>query len=194
MNSLECVKKKIATAIALSDVPEDPVHSKNVLKWVLRLDPKADTSLQIAALGHDIERAIKKRKVRRQDYKNYDQFKQAHAVNSAVILKKIMAECRLNKKTIEEVYWLIQHHETGGNKKADLLKNADALSFFEVNLPLYYSRNTEEETKKRCLWGLKKLPDELIKIAANFHYDDKNLTSLLQSCIRQSTHTSLSTR
>ena len=55
--------------IKKSQVPEDPIHSKNTLEWLLKLKPDADDALKIAALGHDIERAIAERKVRREDFK-----------------------------------------------------------------------------------------------------------------------------
>jgi len=186
MNNIDCVKKKIEDIIALSDVPEDPVHSKNVLRWMLKLTPQADDALQIAALGHDIERAIKDRKVKRQDYKDYDLFKEAHAKNSVVILKKIMIECHLEGKIINDVCHLVRHHETGGNEQTDLLKNADSISFFEVNLPLYYSRNNKEEVQRRCLWGLKRLSLKLRKVVAGFSYQDKSLGFLMRICIEQS--------
>ncbi len=70
--------------IAGSDVPEDPVHSRSTLEWLLRLDPKADPTLRIAALSHDIEA----RKVRRGDFAEYDAFMAAHARNSAAMLGK----------------------------------------------------------------------------------------------------------
>ena len=85
MDNIVCVKKKIEEIIRHSPVPEDPIHSKNTLEWLLKLNPHADDALKIAALGHDIERAIEKRKVRRGDYENYDEFKKAHALNSATI-------------------------------------------------------------------------------------------------------------
>ena len=69
MKKNECVKKKIEKIIKNSLVPEDPMHSKNTLEWLLKLKPDADEALQIAALAHDIERAIGKRKVKRKDYK-----------------------------------------------------------------------------------------------------------------------------
>jgi hypothetical protein len=59
MHSIDCVKKRIEEIIKTSPVPEDPIHSKNTLEWLLWLKPDADEALQIAALGHDIERAIK---------------------------------------------------------------------------------------------------------------------------------------
>jgi hypothetical protein len=64
MDNIDCVKKKMEWIIKKSQVPEDPVHSKNTLEWLLKLKPDADDALKIAALGHDIERAIAERKVR----------------------------------------------------------------------------------------------------------------------------------
>ena len=81
MNSLERVEQRIAEVISGSSVPEDPAHSRNTLEWLLRLAPQADTALRIAALGHDIERAVEARKVRRADFADYDAFKAAHARN-----------------------------------------------------------------------------------------------------------------
>ncbi|MCZ6626297.1 MAG: hypothetical protein O7B35_19010, partial [Deltaproteobacteria bacterium] len=68
MDSIESAKQRIRATIAASKVPEDPLHAENTLEWVLRLDAKAGQALQIAALAHDIDRAVEKRKVRRCDY------------------------------------------------------------------------------------------------------------------------------
>ena len=81
---------KIEEIINNSKVPEDPIHSKNTLTWVYRLEKDVDIPLIISALGHDIERAIEDLKVKRADYETYNEFKKAHALNSAKILKKIM--------------------------------------------------------------------------------------------------------
>ena len=90
MPSLARAERRIAEVIAGSDVPEDPLHSRNTLEWLLRLDPRADPALRIAALGHDIERAVEARKVRRGDFADYDAFKAAHARNSAAMLRGIL--------------------------------------------------------------------------------------------------------
>jgi len=165
--------------IKRSSVPEDPIHSKNTLEWLLKLMPDADESLKIAALGHDIERAIEKRKVRRQDYKDYDVFKDAHALNSANVLTEIMQACDIDKKMIDEVFFLVRHHETGGTDQVDILKDADSISYFDVNLPHYFIRNNLKETKRRCLWGYKRLSNEGKKIVAKLNYKDKEIESLL---------------
>ena len=64
MDKISLVKRKIEEVIKGSSVPEDPIHSKNTMEWLLKLMPDAGESLKIAALGHDIERAIEKRKVK----------------------------------------------------------------------------------------------------------------------------------
>jgi hypothetical protein len=183
MHGIDCVKKKIEEIIEKSSVPEDPVHSKNTLQWLLKLEPDADDALKIAALGHDIERAIEERKVRRNDYESYDEFKKAHALNSAEILAEIMKDCGVSKELIDDVYSLVLRHETGGDKRADVLRDADCISFFDVNLPYYYSRNSREETRRRCLWGCRRLPDSLRDIIAGFRYQDEGLEALVKECI-----------
>ncbi len=179
MDKINLVKRKIEEVIKGSSVPEDPIHSKNTLEWLLKLMPDADESLKIAALGHDIERAIEKRKVRRQDYKDYDVFKDAHALNSANVLAEIMQACDIDKKMIDEVFSLVQYHETGGTDRVDILKDADSISYFDVNLPHYFLRNNLTETKRRCLWGYKRLSDKSKKIVAELNYQNKEIESLL---------------
>ena len=183
MDKINLVKRKIEEVIKGSSVPEDPIHSKNTLEWLLKLMPDADESLKIAALGHDIERAIEKRKVRRQDYKDYDAFKDAHALNSANILAEIMIAYDIDKKMNDKVFFLVRHHETGGTDRVNILKDADSISYFEVNLPLYFVRNDLKETKRRCLWGYKRLSDEGKKIVAGLNYKNKEIEYILKDCI-----------
>lgn len=186
MDNVDCVKRRIEEIIEKSSVPENPIHSKDTLKWVLKLEPGADEALQIAALGHDIERAIEGRKVRRKDYQNYDDFKRAHSLNSAKILSGLMEECDISRELLDDVAFLVHNHETGGDRRSDILKDADSISFFHVNLPYYFERNSIEETKKRCLWGYRKLPDNLKAVVAEFSYKDKKLESLVRSSLKKS--------
>lgn len=186
MDNIDCVKKRIEEIINASPVPEDPIHSKNTLEWLLSLKPDADEGLQIAALGHDIERAVEERKVRRQDYKNYDEFKDAHASNSAEILAEIMKECNISKELADDSFFLVCHHERGGTRRVDILRDADSISFFHVNLPYYFMRSGVEETRKRFLWGYRRLPDNLKRLVAEFDYQNKGLASLVRTCVGES--------
>ena len=71
MDALECIKRRIEETVERSRVPEDPLHARNTLEWLLKLKSDADVALQIAALGHDIERAMEERKVRRENFSDY---------------------------------------------------------------------------------------------------------------------------
>jgi len=183
IDSIECLKKRIKNIVRKSKVPEDPLHSKNTLEWVLKLKPDADTALQIAALGHDIERSIEKIKVKRKDFENYNEFKETHALSGAKILERIMLDCGVCKRIIEDVRFLVTHHETGGDDRSDVLRDADSLSFLDVNLPYYFLRNGAEETRKRILWSYTRLSDNSKKIASKFTYSNKKLDFLVRRCI-----------
>ncbi len=180
MNSLDCVKKRIRSAIVRSSVPEDPSHAENTLEWLLKFKPNADEALRIAALGHDIERAIEERKVRREDFGDYDALKAAHAENSAVILREIMKECEVSDPSlINETCRLVEAHEVGGDPSSDLLRDADGISFFDVNLPLYFQREGWDETRRRSIWGYRRLTPGAKEIVKHIVYEEEVLMRLL---------------
>ncbi len=145
--ALEIVKKKINELIVQSSFPEEPFHSINTLEWIFKLNPDSDTALQVAAIGHDIERSFENKRIRTTDYDSYDEYKQAHALNSAQILTEIMEEYGVDQELVDDVAHLVAHHEIGGDERAELLKNADIMSFFHVSLPLYYDRKGAGNTR-----------------------------------------------
>lgn len=175
--------EKYRAVISKSSVPEDPVHAENVLDWVLKLRSDADEALQIAALSHDIDRADERRRVRRTDFKDYNAFKAAHANNSAKILKEILHDCHMEQSIIDEACRLVERHEVGGDLRSDLLKDADSISYFEVNLPLYFQREGYEETLKRCIWGYHRLSPKIKEICRNMTYPQYPLVKILKEAI-----------
>ena len=183
MNMLKNIESEIEKIISKSQVPEDPIHSKNTKEWVLKLRPEADTALQVAALGHDIERSITERKIRREDHEDYDEFKKAHSQMSARILHEILLLYNLDRTVRDKVYDLVILHETGGSLEADILKDGDSISFFDVSLPLYFQRNYEEETAFRMRWGYKRLSKRARSIVRNFSYDNAKLKTFFQKVI-----------
>lgn len=185
MDSIERAKGQIRALIANSKVPEDPQHAENTLEWLLKLEPEADQALRIAALGHDIDRAIEDRKVHRSDYDDYDAFKAAHAHNSAIILREILDKSSVAKPIADEACRLVRLHEAGGDPRSDLLKDADSISYFDVNMPLYYRREGGKETKRRCVWGYQRLSGRMKKIAESITYKDKELTRRLKDAIQE---------
>ena len=168
----DCIVRRIREIIEASPVEEDPLHAENTLEWVRRLGGSVDSALEIAALGHDIERATPG-KVRREEFPHYDDFKRAHSRRSAAILREIMEECGASREDVQDVVRMVERHEFGGDPRSDLLKDADALSFFQVNLPLYFRRNGPEEARRRFIWGYRRLSPERRELVRSFDYDEE---------------------
>lgn len=156
MDSFDCARRRILEVVARSPVPEDPRHAENTLEWLLRLERSADPALRLAALAHDIERARPDR-LRREAFDDYDAFKAAHAQEGARILGDLLRRCGVEEAVAREACRLVERHESGGDPRSDLLREADSLSFFEVNLPLYHAREGDAETLRRCRWGVARL-------------------------------------
>jgi len=176
------IERELKEVIKKSEIPEDYPHAKNVKEWVLRLKPDADTALQIAALAHDIERAISNRKILKNNFKDYDSFKKAHSINSAKITLEILNRFPLSKKVKDKVRYLIENHEFGleNDQELSVLMNADSLSFFEVNLPLYFQRHNIDDTLFRMEWGYRRLSERAKKFLKQFKYKNETLNNLLK--------------
>jgi len=183
MDSIDCAKQNIRAIISGSSVPEDPIHAENTLDWLLKLDPEADQALQIAALAHDIDRAVEAQKVHREGFSDYNAFKKAHAHNGARILRAILNKCDVAKSVLDEACRLVTFHEVGGDPRSDLLKDADSVSYFEVNMPLYYQREGRDETIRRCNWGYQRLSARMKEVVKTITHEDESITHLLKEVI-----------
>ena len=185
MNSIERAKQKIRQVISGSEVPEDARHADNTLAWLLRLEPDANEALQLAALAHDIDRAVEEQKIRGEDYADYDVFKAAHARHGMEILRPLLTACGVEPGIVDEACRLVEVHEVGGDQSADLLKDADSISFFEVNLPLYFQREGWDRAKQRSGWGYRRLSTRAKEIVNNIVYEEDELVRLLREVIRE---------
>ena len=146
-----------------SDRKKDPIHSKLTLKWVLKLKPDADDALKIAALGHDIDRAIENRRVKKEDYNDYDRYKKEHAIESAKIITELLKKYKCNRNIVKKVRYLIENHEAGGTSEANILRDADSLTFFNFDISYYLKDRGVEKTKDK----IKFMYDRLSKKAKN---------------------------
>ena len=179
-----CALDRIAVLVGGSQTAEDPTHAQNTLDWVLLLDPRADPALRLAAYGHDLDRAVEDRRVRKASFADYDEFKAAHAENSARILSEILSECGLSDELIKEVGRLVRRHETGGDPRSDLLNDADSLSFFQNNLPLFYDRHGRDETRFRAVWGYRRLSPGARVLFRSIRHGREDLDRLLDEVAR----------
>jgi len=182
INYHKVIENEIEDIIYHSDVPEDYAHAKSVKKWLLKLRPDADWILQLAAFAHDIERALPQRKIIRSKFSDYNDFKSAHALNSAKVVQEILDKYPLSRKVKDKILNLVKNHELGQSKDSDIavLKDADSLSFFEVNLPAYAERNDESEILSRMNWGYQRLSKRARQIVKEFHYEDERLNEFLK--------------
>jgi len=185
MNKIERAKKEILSVIAGSEVEEDLRHAQNTLEWLLKIKPDADHALQISALGHDIERAITERKVRRSDFDDYDEFKKVHAKNSSKILREILNRSQISENIIDETCRLVTVHEVGGEIRSNLLKDVDSISYFDVNLPLYFEREGWEESKRRCVWGYQRLSKKMRSLVLKITYENPLLGRLVRESVQE---------
>lgn len=169
----------VRARIGRSPVPEDPGHAENTLTWLLRLCPDADAALRLAALAHDIERARKDR-LRRQDFEDYDRFKALHAAIGARIAGRYLRQAKVAREIRRETCRLIRLHESGGDARSDLLKDADSISFFDHNLPMYFQREGAAESLRRARWGYERLSARGRAHVAGLSYAEPELRRILQ--------------
>jgi hypothetical protein len=136
-------KELITNIIAKSELEIDPPHSLNTLKWLLILKPDSDYGLQIAALAHDIERGVAPR-IRGEVGESYFDYKQRHAKRSAEVIGDLLNSININTKQTKWVMNLVENHEVGGDEEMELIKDADSISFFDVNLENFVTGNMVE--------------------------------------------------
>ncbi len=156
---------------------------REFLGW---LEPDADDALQLVALAHDIDRAIEDTKIDRADFDDYDAFKAAHARNGAEILRPILTACGVDLDIVDEACRLVEVHEVGGDFRSDLLKDADSISYFDVNLPFYYRREGWNETKRRSSWGYRRLSPRAKEIVKHIVHEEDAPVRLLREVIQGS--------
>jgi hypothetical protein len=138
--------RDIEETLPKSPLDFELVHARLVFRWLLKLKPDAGEALKIAALAHDIERAITG--ITEKDLKDSSklpEFKREHALRSARIVEGMMEKHGYGKELIREVGRLVENHESGGNAESDVLMEADSLAFFEYNIPFKIRRDGKEK-------------------------------------------------
>lgn len=136
----------MAKIIANSKTEEDPTHSINAWKWLLKLKPDADEITQLAVIGHDLDRAMPDRLTQDQ-FKNYDEYKLAHATRGGGIAKTMALENGYSEEEATRLAKIITYAEFGNeNPSVNLVRDADSISFFDNNVELYLKRKGPEKT------------------------------------------------
>lgn len=71
MNKFDLVREEINAITKNATDKTEYGHSQSVWQWVLKLKPDADIALQIAALGHDIDRSFEDYRKMKARFKTY---------------------------------------------------------------------------------------------------------------------------
>ncbi|HEX8822168.1 MAG TPA: DUF4202 family protein [Archangium sp.] len=154
----------LARHLALHDfskplVVADYRHALDCWQWVLRLAPRADLALQVAALFHDVERLLSEPDLRVEHHaSDYQSFKDAHAARGADLACTLLTDLGVDEATRERVRWLISRHEQPESDVGlTLLNDADALSFFSLNASGFVRYFPLEHQRRKVNYTLKRL-------------------------------------
>jgi hypothetical protein len=113
-------------------------HLERTLDWARELDAQAGDVVLLAALLHDIERAVPDPGSPFDSARDWslDAYVDYHQGRSARHLARWMGERGAVPDDIAAAVALVAVHERGGWPEADLVQAADSLSFIETLTPL----------------------------------------------------------
>lgn len=179
MKKFDLIKKKIRQLVTK---PNERSHSISTWKWVLKLKPEASVSLQIAALGHDIDRSVEGNPVNFQQsaFKRYDEYKRHHSMTSAKIMYRLMVESGFDNYTSKKVKNLVEHHEHGKRGDVKILTEADSLSFFEYSIPRYMRTHTLQQTRDKIRFMYCRLSSPAKNLIDNMDFKDKRAKRIVK--------------
>ena len=159
-------------------------HSQWVWQWVLKLKPEADSALQIAALGHDIDRSFEDQRKRRQYFAIYDEYKKEHALLSAQIMCDLLRKHNFDETMMDKVKHLIENHEVGGEGDVEILKEADSITFFN-SLLHYRQTHNQAETIAKIKFMYDRLNDNAKLMVKQIDFKNAELIKLFQEATKK---------
>jgi hypothetical protein len=160
-------------------------HLERTVYWVTQLKPDADEALLIAAITHDIERALtevpeyKASNVKAGGFTTTD-FLREHQDTSARIVAEYLESQHAPIEMIDRVVALVSKHEEGGDDDQNLLKDADSLSHFEISAPYFLSTIInevgDEKVRAKFDWMYDRITSEQARQIAKPFYEEALLT------------------
>ena len=171
------VKRFVKESFERCGYKEHIKHLERTVYWVKKLKPDADEALLIAALSHDIGTAQEWKKIRKelQQTKFTDKkLIERHQKECARIIEEFLRKQGANPEIIDRVKMLVSKHEEGGNADQNLLKDADSISFFENNVPIFLNlakKIGREKVKQKFDWMYNRITSEKARRIAKKWYN-----------------------
>jgi len=171
--------KKVEQFVRESSSKSDR-HAFRTVFWMKKIYLQADEAMLIAAIAHDIERAFKKDKLEgiKGNKKGFLDKKciKDHQEKSAEIIGDFLEKQGAEDSLINKVKMLVSKHEVGGNEEQNILKDADAISFFENNVNYFIEKLLFEvgkkEVKDKLDWTFNKITSSRAKEISRPWYED----------------------
>lgn len=180
---------------AKDQINRELIHAKDVLKWLLVINPNSSFEVQTAALLHDCERIID-RGDKTVSYKgdrksqDYIEHKKQHALRSSELAKEMLNQRSISTNQQERIYWLILHHDdTGENLRAlkddelDNLVSADSFSFFTSIARNMLDREGKDRVKDKSTFMMNKIPKRLLEVLQIFQIEDVEIEQIKNEVI-----------
>ncbi|MCA9308673.1 DUF4202 family protein [candidate division WWE3 bacterium] len=152
-------------------------HGRETRDWLLTIAPESTWQLQIAALTHDIERAVPyiegMTPKKPQRTSNYDEYKQEHAKRSANIVGHILNTFNIKEKDIKLITDIIEKHEIGGYHEVDLVRDADSIRWFDEGYKQYTKAYGIPAAKEKGWWMYKRATQETKDLINSLSFDSE---------------------
>jgi len=181
---LNKVKRLVDTAFLKKDPKKSLKHFERTIYWAQQLNPDADEAVLIAAYAHDIARAFAKEDAEFWNGKelNDADYLDSHQKESARMIVEFLEKEGYDKEKIKRVEHMVRYHEVGGSPESDLIKDADSISYLEVNAPKHVEKFGrmfgKEKTKTKFDFMFNRISSEKAKKVAEPMY--KKVVEMLE--------------
>lgn len=174
MKNFEKIKKEIEDIMIGYKGGKELAHANGTLNWLLKIKPDADDAMKIAAFGHDIERCVVVHKESPDhlivdDFAKYQESKREHAEMGAEAVVEILEKYGVGEAEKERVRFLIAHHEIGGDDDADVICDADSLSYLTDNFDGYLKMYGPDRAKVKLEWMLGRMSEARKKLGLELY-------------------------
>ncbi|MFH1858919.1 MAG: DUF4202 family protein [Patescibacteria group bacterium] len=179
MLDLDEVKHFVQKSFEQNAENKNVEHFERTVYWTKQLKPNADEVILIAAYAHDIARAFRGRTLKDtlQNHEwNDPEILQEHQTKGAKIMTEFLTKKGFEKDKIERIANMILKHEFGGDEESNLIKDADSISYLEINvlqhikkLVVVFNKN---KIKRKTDWMFERISSENAKQIAKPFYKE----------------------